>query len=34
MSKMGSQELTDWQAFYELEQEDNARAIEEARQGQ
>jgi hypothetical protein len=34
MSKMGSGELTAWQAFYELEQEDNERAIEEAKQGQ
>jgi len=28
---MGSQELTDWQAFYELEAEDEKTAIEDAK---
>jgi hypothetical protein len=30
MAKMGSHELTDWQAFYELEQEDMKNAVAEA----
>lgn len=31
MDKMGEQELTEWMAFFELEQEDEKAAIEEAK---
>jgi hypothetical protein len=33
MSRMGSQELVEWMAFYELQQEDEQAAIEAARAG-
>jgi len=31
MSKMGEQEVTDWMAFYQLEQEDDRAELERAR---
>lgn len=33
MSRMGSAEFQDWIAFYELQQEDEARALEDAKRG-
>lgn len=30
MARMGSQELTDWMAFYALKQEDEEKAVDEA----
>jgi hypothetical protein len=31
MERMGEQELTDWMAFYQLEQEDEKKAVEDAK---
>ena len=31
MTRMGAQEFIDWIAFYELQQEDEKRALEEAK---